>query len=169
MGFLLRSSCCGLLIVALACHRPAYTYQKPPTEPATPPAASAGQPLLVFLTFKAQASDAGPLRVQLLDAKTVAGTLKPPLEPSFGANYLIVDQLDAQQRVLSSATVEHPLLREVEYPVEGGTLARKFVRLPEAEFFVRLARPPQAATVRVTEMLNRQPAATLDFVLPTKP
>ncbi|MCC2548021.1 hypothetical protein LJY25_16350 [Hymenobacter sp. BT175] len=145
-----------------ACSRPAYSYQ-PLSTPAT-----AEAPTVVFLIFRARSTGQGPLQVELLDTKTAAGALKQPLNQPLGPNYLEVSELDASRRVLASARVEHPLLKDVEYQTEAGALARKAVQLPEAEFFVRLRREPGAAFLRVAEVRAQQPATVIDLPFPSK-
>ena len=158
-----------LLLISLcagACARAPYQYQ-PPAAASVPPA-SAGQPAqagpqLMFLSFRMQAA---PRQLELLKAVAVPGQVNAP-EEEIGAAYLVLTQLDSRQQPCAAPLrVPHPLLRELEYPGEaGGTMARQAVALPEAEFFVRVARQPATVAVRLEEIAPSV-AAPLTSILP---
>ena len=138
----------GLLAGLGACARAPYQYQPPAA--ASPAGVSEAGPQLLFLSFKMTAA---PRRVELVRAATAAGQLNMPDDEETGTAYLTITQLDAQQKPCAAPVrVAHPLLRDMEYPAEAsGTLERHLVSLPEAEFFVRVARQPAAVAVRVEE------------------
>ncbi|KAA9332172.1 hypothetical protein F0P96_11850 [Hymenobacter busanensis] len=162
-----------LLVIAgglTACQRPTKQYTPLAVVPtqASQPAASAAK--LVFISFKATATPAGPARFELLKTSVVAGSLKAdPTAAGAAETYVAVALLDTRQRVLSTTTIDHPLRRDTEYLNDARQLGRKTVVLPEAEFFVRLALPSGTAAVRLTEITNRQAAAPADFPLSAQP
>lgn len=166
----LRQACwllLGLLPGSWACARAPYQYQ--PSAPAASNTAAAA-PQLLFLSFRMSAAAVGPARVELLKAVAVAGETTALPEEVTAPSYLLITQLDAAgQPCGPPLRAPHPLLQQMEYPAEGSTgrLERREVTLPEAEFFVRLARLPRAASVRVAEV--RPTAATpasVTFPLP---
>lgn len=154
-----------------SCHRPARaSHQYTAPAPVAPGSGAVARPEMVFLSFNAAAAGAGPATITLLQSTVAAGTPKSPLttateEPA----YLVVQLLGADRQVLSAAPVEHPLRRSVETAEADGRLRRQDVQLPEAEFFVRMALPPQARTVRVEEFINRQSVGATDLALPQRP
>ncbi|MDO7877487.1 hypothetical protein Q5H93_22300 [Hymenobacter sp. ASUV-10] len=135
-----------------ACARAPYHYQAPAA--ASPQSAAAG-PQLLFLSFRVQTAPAGEHRFELLQARAVPGAVVGTAgSKSGGTASLLLTQLDAQGQPCGPATtVPHPLLRDTEAPspTDSSRFVRRQRRLREAEFFVRLARQPQARTVRVEE------------------
>ncbi|WP_400192111.1 hypothetical protein [Hymenobacter sp. B81] len=160
----------GLALLTLACQRPAaYRYLAPPAT-TSPAAAPATQPRLVFMAFRAAAAPGAAVRFELLETTVVAGSLKADTPPPASADtYLSVAQLDARGQVLHTTSIDHPLRRDAELGAAGGELRRQAVTLPEAEFFVRLPLQAGAATVRLTETIDRQPGAPADFPLSSRP
>ncbi|MCC3157062.1 hypothetical protein LJ737_07420 [Hymenobacter sp. 15J16-1T3B] len=160
---------CLLSGLLAGCRRPSAA-QHQFTAPPAAAAPTASRPQLVFLTFKAIASPSGPAVITLLGSTVAAGAPKSaPEDARHAPHYLTISQLGAQRQVLAAAAVEHPLRRSVETAGADGALQRQDVRLPEAEFFVRLALVPQATAVRVEEVVDRQPVGATDFPLPTRP
>ena len=146
----------ALLCGAAACARAPYQYQPPATAAgAASAAAPTAAPQLLFLSFRMVAPAQGARRIELIQAQAVPGQVPAAaLQEAVGATYLLLTQLDGQGRPCGTPQpVPHPLLRDVEAPTatDPNRLQRQLVALPEAEFFVRLARHPQARSVRVAE------------------
>lgn len=154
----------GLLALLLfpatqGCQRAAYSYQPLPAATAQPAGAV---PQLLFLSFNMTTDATGAHHVAPLLVKAVPGQANPVAEDDeTGPSYLVVSQLDAQSKPCGPARrLPHPLLQDVEAPTASGALQRQTVLRPEAEFFVRLARLPQARAVRLEEV---GPAAPKPF------
>ena len=161
-----------LLAIAPACQRAPYRYQPLPAGATTASASAEAAPQLLFLSFRMSTDPAGTHRVEPLMVKAVAGqasTLADEEDPA-GTSYLLLSQLDAANAPCGPARrVPHPLVQDVESPAASGTgaMQRHTIMRPEAEFFVRLARQPQARAVRLEEV---SPAAvhpvSVTFPLP---
>jgi hypothetical protein len=154
-----------LLPGAQGCQRAAYHYQ--PLPAATLPAGAT--PQLLFMSFNMTTDPAGAHRVEPLLVKTVPGQANPIAdEDETGPSYLLISQLDAQNKPCGPARrVPHPLVQDVESPTASGALQRQLVLRPEAEFFVRLARLPQARAVRLEEVGPAAPnPLSVTFPLP---
>jgi hypothetical protein len=139
---------------------------------AAPPAAEAAmaKPEMVFLSFKAASDGTKPATISLLKSTVVTGTFKDHPEPeSFAPAYLVVSQLNAAQQPISSAVIEHPLLKSVEAFDDNQKPGRQTVSLQEAEFFVRMMLTPQTASIRVEEFVNSKKTGTTNFPLPSRP
>ena len=152
-----------LLIGLPGCaHRPAARYQPPAT------AAAEAAPQLLFLSCRLTAGTAGS-RLEVLDAKAVAGALKSPVADADTPDFVRVSQLDRRGQPLAQTRVAHPLRRRVEYVGDDHrTFQRSEVVLPTAEFFVRLALRPAAATIRIEEVADGKTAQLTEFPVPTK-
>lgn len=150
-----------LLTIAPACQRAPYRYQ--PLPAATPTSAGAeAAPQLLFLSFRMSTAATGAHQLEPLMIKATPGQANPLAddEEVSEASYLLLTQLDAANAPCGPAhKVAHPLVQNVESPADPGTgaMQRHTVTLPQAEFFVRLARQPKAQTVRLEEV---GPAAT---------
>lgn len=146
----------ALLTVAPACQRAPYRYQPLPATPTTA-AGTEAAPQLLFLSFRMSTATAGTHQVEPLMIKATPGqasSLADDEEVS-GPSYLLFTQLDAANAPCGPARkVSHPLVQNVESPADLGTgaMQRHIITLPEAEFFVRLARQPQARAVRLEEV-----------------
>ena len=154
----------GLALAGLAgcARRPAATYQ--------PPAAAAAVlvPQLLFLSCRLTAAPAGA-QLQVLRAEVVAGTLKMPDPEPEGPDFVRVTQLDGQGQPLVQVRVAHPLRRRVEHvAADQRTFQRSEVVLPSAEFFVRMALQPAAASIRVEEVADGRTALLTAIPVPPK-
>ena len=142
-----------LLGGAAACAHAPYQYQPPAATTSVAPPSPA--PQLLFLSFRMVAPAQGARRIELIQAQAVPGQVPAAaLQEEVGPAYLLLTQLDGQGRACGTPLkVPHPLLRDAEAPTatDPNRLQRELVALPEAEFFVRLARQPQARSVRVAE------------------
>ena len=166
---------CALLLLttAPACQRAAYHYQPLPVSAAASAGATAETgPQLLFLSFRMSATATGPHQVEPLLVKAVAGQPNPAAddEEPTSASYVLIIQLDAAGQPCGPAKrVPHPLLQEVESPGAPGTgtMQRHTISLPQAEFFVRLARQPRARAVRLEEVGPAAPQpVSVTFSLP---
>ena len=168
---------CALLLLLLGgllggCHRPvgAAHQHTPPAANPTAAASPAARPEMVFLSFKAAAPGPGPATITLLQSTVAAGNPKSNgPDATQELNYMVVRLLGADGQLLGAATTEHPLRHSAETAEADGRLRRQDVQLPEAEFFVRMALPPQARVVRVEEFINHQPVGSTNLVLPERP
>jgi hypothetical protein len=141
-------------MTAPACQRAAYHYQPLPAAPTTGPTAAG--PQLLFLSFRMSTTATGAHQVEPLLVKAVPGQPNPAAddEEPTSASYVLISQLDAAGQPCGPARrVPHPLQQDVEAPGAPGTgtMQRHTITLPQAEFFVRLARQPQARAVRLEE------------------
>ena len=160
-----------LLAMAPACQRAPYHYQPLPAGTTASASPEAG-PQLLFLSFRMSTNPAGTHRVEPLLLKAVPGQATPLAdeEEATGTSYLLLSQLDAANQPCGPARrLPHPLLQDVESPGEPGTgaMQRHTITLPQAEFFVRLARQPQSRTVRLEEVGPAAPhPVSVTFPLP---
>lgn len=146
----------ALLLTAPACQRAPYRYQPLPTAAAATAGSEAG-PQLLFLSFRMSTAATGAHQLEPLLLKATPGQTSPlgDDEEASGASYLLLTQLDAASAPCGPARkVPHPLVQDVESPAAAGTgaLERHTIALPQAEFFVRLARQPRARAVRLDEV-----------------
>ncbi|GAB3580654.1 hypothetical protein GCM10027345_22420 [Hymenobacter daeguensis] len=144
------------LVTAPACHRAPYRYQPLPAASAST-AGSEAAPQLLFLSFRMSTATNGTHQLEPLMLKATPGQVSPLAddEDVSGPSYLLLTQLDAASAPCGPARkVAHPLVQDVEAPAAPGTgaMQRHTVTLPQAEFFVRLARQPQARAVRLEEV-----------------
>ena len=154
----------GLVLAGLAgcARRPAATYQPTAT------AATVLVPQLLFLSCRMTAATAGS-QLQVLRAEVVAGTLKMPDPEADAADFVRVTQLDGQGQPLAQVRVAHPLRRRVEHvAADQRTFQRSEVVLPSAEFFVRMALQPAAASIRVEEVADGRTALLTAIPVPPK-
>lgn len=143
-------------------HRPAATYL-----PAAPAAATVA-PQLLFLSCRMTAEAAGS-RLQVLRAEVVPGTLKMPDTEADAPDFVRVTQLDGRGQPLALARVAHPLRRRVEHvAADQRTFQRSEVTLPTAEFFVRMALQPAAASIRVEEVADGRTTVLTELPVPPK-
>jgi len=160
----------GLLPGSWACARAPYHYQPLASTAAAGGTLSEAAPQLLFLSFRMSTVPPGPRRLELLQAQAVPGEANALAEDVDGPAYLQLTQLDAAGRACGPPQrVPHPLRQSMEYPAEGSTgrLERREVTLPEAEFFVRVARQPRATAVHLEEVGTATPApVSATFSLP---
>lgn len=146
----------ALLTTAPACQRAAYRYQPLPVATAATTDAEAG-PQLLFLSFRMSTTSPGIHQVEPLLLKATPGQASPVAddEDVSTSSYLLLTQLDAASAPCGPAKkVPHPLVQDVESPATEGTgaMQRHTITLPQAEFFVRMARQPKARAVRLEEV-----------------
>ena len=154
---------CALLLNGLAgcARRPAASYQ--------PPASADTAPQLLFLSCRMTAATAGT-QLQVLQAKAVPGELKVPEPEAEAPDFVRLSQLDERGRALSQTRLAHPLRRRVEHVGDDQrTFQRSEVQLPTAEFFVRLALQPAAASIRIEEVADGKTTLLTEFPVPPKP
>ena len=154
----------GLALAGLAgcARRPAANYQPIAT------AATVLVPQLLFLSCRMTTETAGS-RLQLLRAEVVAGTLKMPDPEAEAPDFVRVTQLDGQGQPLAQMRVSHPLRRRVEHvAADQRTFQRGEVVLPSAEFFVRMALQPAAASIRIEEVADGRTALLATISVPPK-
>jgi hypothetical protein len=109
--------------------------------------------------------------VELLKATAVPGQVEVELPADEGsASTVTLTLLDAAGKPCAPPLrLPHPLIQVIEAPAAGntGALVRREAILPEAEFFVRVARPAAARTVRVDEAGPAAPMPiSASFALP---
>ena len=92
------------------------------------------------------------------------------LDPESDApDFVRVTQLDGQGQPLAQMRVSHPLRRRVEHvAADQRTFQRSEVVLPTAEFFVRMALQPAAASIRVEEVADGRTALLTAIPVPPK-
>jgi hypothetical protein len=145
----------ALFLTTPACQRAPYRYQ--PLPAATAAAAGSEAAQLLFLSFRMSTTATGTHQLEPLMIKATPGQTSPVAddEEASGPSYLLFTQLDAANAPCGPARkVPHPLVQDVESPAAAGTSAmeRHTITLPQAEFFVRVARQPRARAVRVDEV-----------------
>src|SRR5690242_12947877 len=92
---------------------------------------------ILFLTMKiVKDTVTGTTTITLLDKKISDGTFKDrasndPLPPP----YLTVEVYE-QQELVSTASIEHPLYKDVEFTTDNHKLIHRAISLTESEFFV---------------------------------
>jgi hypothetical protein len=133
------------LLISCRAPQPIYTHQQPQKVEKLPDQ-------ILFLTFKIQEDSASTAIIELLEKNFVSGTLKGTSESSQTENRLIINQIDDIQHVLSEMSIDHPLIKYVEYVNEAREFETKLVRQPSAEFFIRVALQPQTSYLRIDEV-----------------
>ena len=164
MKFLYPLVTVGLALAGLAgcARRPAAAYQPDAT------AAAATAPQLLFLSGRITAEPTGS-RLQVLRTEVVAGTLKMPDPDPDAPDFVRLTQLDGRGQPLAQVRVAHPLRRRVEHvAADQRTFQRGEVVLPSAEFFVRMALQPAAASIRIEEVADGRTALLATISVPPK-
>ena len=157
------SSCACIVHGLLACaHHPVGDFRPLPVTTV------AATPKLLFLSGRLTAEAAGS-RLHDMHVEAVPGTLKTPETAPDMSTCLRVSQLDSRSQVVSETRVTHPLRRSLEHIADDQrTFKRSEVKLPTAEFFVRLALKPTAATIRIEEIADGQTSILSEFPIPSK-
>lgn len=120
-------------------------------------------PKMIFLTFSIKADSLRGNQINLIDKKVVDGKPKSEPENSYLQNRVVIKQLNAQQQDLSIFSIDHPLLKKVEYLNDQGSFETKALNLKEAEFFVRTSLNENAKFIRVDEIVNNKNSASVTF------
>jgi hypothetical protein len=93
---------------------------------------------IVFITMKIwYDSLKNKNNIEVVSVSKIPGRLKQLLENELHGNYLSCVIYNTQNKASESFTIQHPLLRDVEFIDENNRLAKKFIRLKESEFFIR--------------------------------
>ncbi|MDF7811046.1 hypothetical protein [Hymenobacter sp. YC55] len=147
----------------LACtHRPVGDFRPLPVSTIAP------APKLLFLSGRLTAEPSGS-RLHDMHAEAVLGTLKAPETATDTSAFLRVSQLDGRSQVVGVTRVTHPLRRSLEHVADDQrTFQRSEVKLPAAEFFVRLALQPTATTVRIEEIADGRTSILSELAIPSK-
>ena len=164
MKFLHLLVAVGLALAGLAgcARRPAAAYRPTAT------VAAATAPQLLFLSGRMTAEPTGS-RLQVLRTEVVAGTLKMPDPDPDAPDFVRLTQLDGRGQPLAQVRVAHPLRRRVEHvAADQRTFQRGEVVLPSAEFFVRMALQPAAASIRIEEVADGRTALLATISVPPK-
>ena len=134
--------------------------------PATAPAGTTAR--LLFLSCRLTAGTTGP-KLDMLHVQAVPGDLKAPDAEADTPDFVRVSQLDARGQALAQLRVPHPLRRSAEHVAsDHRTFQRSEVVLPTAEFFVRLALRPAAATIRIEEIADGKTTLLTELPIPAK-
>lgn len=157
------SSCACIVHGLLACAHPPVGHYRP-----LPVATTTTVPKLLFLSGRLTAEASGS-HLHDVHAEAVSGTLKAPETATDTSAFLRVSQLDGRSQVLGETRVTHPLRRSLEHVADDQrTFQRSIVRLPTAEFFVRLVLLPTATTVRIEEIADGQTSILSELPIPSK-
>lgn len=140
----------------VGCMHTRYTYQ-----PAIDPIIS--NPKMIFLTFSIKTDSLKGNQINLIDTKIVDGKPKSEPENSSLENRVVVKQLNEQQQDLSICSIDHPLLKKVEYLSDQSSFETKTINLREAEFFVRTSLNENAKFIRVEEIIDNKNIAFATF------
>ena len=133
------------LLISCRAPQPVYTHQQPPKVEKL-------SDQILFLTFKIKEDSASTAIIELLEKNFVSGSLKGASESSQAENRLIINQVDDQQHVLGEMSVDHPLIKYVEYVNEAREFETKLIRQQSAEFFIRVAINTQTSYLRIDEV-----------------
>ncbi|MBL7845244.1 MAG: hypothetical protein JNK44_15375 [Cyclobacteriaceae bacterium] len=125
--------------------KPIYTHQQPQKIEKIPAE-------LVILTFRIQEDSTSATSIELLDKHIIQGTLKGVADNSIAENRLIIKQEDIQHNVLTELSIDHPLIKYIEYVNEASEFETKLVRQRQAEFFIRMELKPQTSYLRIAEI-----------------
>lgn len=137
------------------CQPIAHSYQ--------PPEQAVANPKMIFLTFSIQADSVEKNKIQLIGKKEADGPIKGKSPAASSSTHLVVSLVDRAGQVLLEETIEHPLLREVEYTNDKNEFERKALNLKNAEFFVRMKLPATADRVLITEVIKEQKVNSVEF------
>ncbi|HEX8429047.1 hypothetical protein [Hymenobacter sp.] len=134
-----------------------------------PAATVAPTPKLLFLSGRLTAEASGS-QLQDLHLQAVPGVLKTAEAVVNTPDFLRVSQLNGQNQVMMETRVIHPLRHSVEHVADDQrSFQRSEVKLPTAEFFVRLALHPTAASIRVEEIADGKTVLLRELPIPPKP
>ncbi|MBL7857343.1 MAG: hypothetical protein JNM57_06620 [Cyclobacteriaceae bacterium] len=109
---------------------------------------------IIFMTFKIYQDSTSISKIELLEKKSISGTLKGTQTSVHAENRLIIKQEDVQHQVVNEMSIEHPLFRYVEYGNQVGELETRLVEQKSAEFFIRVALHPKTYYIRIDEIRN---------------
>jgi hypothetical protein len=109
---------------------------------------------IAFLSFKIREDTTGTSVIHLLDKRVIEGegNLKKEVYDSQANNKLIIKQLDSQKKEVVKLSIDHPLLKVVEFVNESNSFETKFVKLEEAEFFIRIILHPKTMYIDIEEV-----------------
>jgi hypothetical protein len=100
-----------------------------------------GQSYVLFLNFRFYHTDKYP-KATYENHIIAEGKLKPQsAPPTIRAPYLILQLLNNNQETLKEIPLTNPLIKNVEYVEDSGSLARKTITLEQAELTIRLQLP----------------------------
>ncbi len=135
------------LVLLMGCRtpKPAYTYQQPQKIKKLPDE-------FVILTFRIQTDSTSSTRIDLLDKHIIQGIVKQVDDNSQAENRLSIKQEDINRKVLAELSIDHPLIKYVEYVNGAKEFETKLVRQRETEFFVRLELKPLTTYIRIDEL-----------------
>ncbi|MBX2962433.1 MAG: hypothetical protein KF687_07970 [Cyclobacteriaceae bacterium] len=125
--------------------QPVYSYQE-----STLPKKGSGR--FSILSFRIAEDSLSQTTVTLLDEHYIDGNLKGEHNDSDAENILLIKQEDAQLQVVDQTTLDHPLIKYVEYVNERQEFETKLVTQHEAEFFIRIELKPQTLYIRIDEV-----------------
>lgn len=158
-GIMQTKVLCWILLSVLlfgGCKQAQYSYQ-PTVQPV------AVNPQMIFLTFSIKMDTLKGSQITLVDKQIVEGKLKAVHEDYTFQNRLVVKQLNNLQQELSTSTVDHPLIKRVEYADDQGILDSKIVNLKVGEFFIRTTLHQETVFIRVEEVIDNKNVAVVTF------
>lgn len=140
-----------------ACRKAHYTYE--------PASATPVSKDVIFITFTVQRdSITGSSKIELTGKRIIEDQkLKTEPSDSDSENKMVIKQLDSGSRELSSAAVDHPLMKRAEGMNKRNELETQMVKVDKAEFFVRLTLLAETEYIRVDEVVGGKNAASVTF------
>lgn len=122
-------------------------------------------PKILFLTFSVATDSLGVNNFSLTQQTVAEGSPKKWDKPVTSPDRLTIALVNSSGDVLATASLDHPLQKNMEYPTPGGYFERKSITLTESAFFVRLPYPSGAVAVQVEEWRDGSKIGTARFKL----
>ncbi len=106
------------------------------------------QEQMVFIGLKAVRAAGGEVTMNILTLQTAPGKLKKPAETQYLCPTRF-ELLASDNRVLSSGTIEHPLVERLEFSENNQDISVRIVRHDSREFMIRTAYFAQSHRLRI--------------------
>ncbi len=111
-------------------------------------------PQLLFLNFLIYGTEESELNgAKLVNQIRTAGKLKRAergLKQQAEAGDLLLIFADIDKKPIKTMIYSNPLLREIEYPSDSGTMGRKIEKLKETQFSIRAQVPAGSAYIMIS-------------------
>ncbi|MES2766256.1 MAG: hypothetical protein V4642_10325 [Bacteroidota bacterium] len=139
-----------LSVIIISC-----TSTKPPETKKQPAAFDSDSNAIVFVVLKIRKDSAqGKNIIEVVSKTQSAGIIKNKAQTRTDPeNYLTIDTFK-NDSLFSTMTMEHPLLKRIEYIDDKNTLQSKSIELDTEEFFIRLHIKGKSNWLRISETLK---------------
>lgn len=118
---------------------------------------------MVFLTFRMRDDSVSEKTIELVGKTIVHQKLKSEPSKPAAPNHILIRQLSSTDGVLSTHTLDHPLLKRFEFADDEGRFQTKSIKLKDAEFFARVTLYQETVYIQVEEELEGKITYTRKF------